>query len=773
MTTTSATGLGPERPAHLGPDVTSVDTGDLLDACPGATDVRGLRALLAGRPRPLRRLDLRAAAIAGTDEAGAVLARAEAIHPDSHDVSGSTLPRSQRYGHHYLGWVEPLVTARLLTGDRRWTDRFEQVITRWHAGRADYRGDWPGLHVLWYSLGTWARSRQMLGWLDALGDELSDETYALLLANVLGNARWAHQEHVAFRPGNWQLVSATHLVEVGHVLQAFDQASAWLERGRTRTREHLRFDVRPDGGHAERSPSYHQMSLDAFHTVAATELSRRAAPDDTDMLGHPRFAAMHHWLATLATDGGWVPALQDSSLLHPGALLLRGAWLLGDVDLLARAGDMLGPAGTAATVAEFPVLTPEHEHRWRTLLAAVTRVAAGPRPREQVTVLPDSGYSLLRAGPLRAVLNHGPYVEHELESHSHRCLLDVTLDGWGTPLISEAGGPTSYDDPDYQGFHQSPAGHSTVQVDDIETRGPRAVHGPVAAVLDGWTIWTATHDRIPGDDGTSRHRRLVAMTSSPELVVALDTVEGADDRRVTLRWQLPGTAAAAADGLSWWNEPAHPGTARTGVHLLAAPAGAPLTTSSGRRPASHPVPGTQRAEPAPLTTLAWSIDGSGPRTEFVTVLTPVPPGAQIPVVERNQGGADSATGPTVVVGHPDGTVDRITSGQIVRTRPGGDEVVTVDLCAARHSDATTPVLPTVHHRSGDQERITVRGEGAETLRLPPTWLRTGAGPTLVWLDDVLVEASRTGTVTLPHSGTWTIAAAPDRNGPAPEGEFVA
>ena len=62
----------------------------------------------------------------------------------------------------------------------------------------------------------------------------------------------------------------------------------------------------------------------------------------------------------------------------------------------------------------------------------------------------------------------GPHIEHELESHSHRAVLDLVLDGWGQPLLWEAGGPPSYDDPEYLTWYQSGRGHNTVLVDDRE-----------------------------------------------------------------------------------------------------------------------------------------------------------------------------------------------------------------------------------------------------------------------------------------------------------------
>ena len=85
------------------------------------------------------------------------------------------------------------------------------------------------------------------------------------------------------------------------------------------------------------------------------------------------------------------------------------------------------------------------------------------------------------------MINHGPQIEHELESHSHRAVLDLVLDGWGEPLLWEAGGPPSYDDPGYLSWYQSGRGHNTVLVDDRELSTDRRVS--VDPLIDTGYVW--------------------------------------------------------------------------------------------------------------------------------------------------------------------------------------------------------------------------------------------------------------------------------------------
>jgi hypothetical protein len=99
-------------------------------------------------------------------------------------------------------------------------------------------------------------------------------------------------------------------------------------------------------------------------------------------------------------------------------------------------------------------------------------------------------------------MNCGPHVQHELESHSHRACLDLVLWGHGRPLAWEAGGPDSYDDPDYHDWFQSSRAHGTVlfpgrspRIDDGATVDAVAFHPELDLIVAHHDGWGARHRR--------------------------------------------------------------------------------------------------------------------------------------------------------------------------------------------------------------------------------------------------------------------------------------
>ncbi|MDR8414020.1 heparinase II/III family protein [Nonomuraea sp. 3-1Str] len=218
--------------------------------------------------------------------------------------------RSLLYGFHYLRWMSPLITAYAETGDPRYAAEWDRLFRQWYDDRDRVKGDWPGLDVIWYSLGVRARAMYVTEALAVFAGEpaLSDGCWLRMMKTVVGGARWTAEEHDAFRHGNWQFVAACELLHTARVFADLPEAGRWAEVAMARILEHLDRDVRPDGGHHERSPSYHLMCLDNLERAVAVEPSLAA---------HPRRRAMYHWLSVLTTSGGWVPHLQDSGLIWP------------------------------------------------------------------------------------------------------------------------------------------------------------------------------------------------------------------------------------------------------------------------------------------------------------------------------------------------------------------------------------------------------------------------------------------------------------------------
>ncbi|MFC7618991.1 heparinase II/III family protein [Microlunatus sp. GCM10028923] len=572
---TTAPVQGPEKPRHIDARITTLSDDDLIAAFgrpDGVADVAELRAWVGARLRPVAwPLSEWADRARGGDEASKIIAAADRLLDGGLDVTGADQGRSQRYGWHYLGWLAEGIQAWLLTGDQQRLRAVDRHLVRWAETRDSVTGEWPGLDVIWYSLGTWARCRNLLPALEVLTPApLSDRAWRELVAALIGGARWAYDEHDRFRHGNWQLVSATQLIQLAAVLPDLTEAPDWDRRGRERLLEHLELDVYPDGGHYERSPGYHVMCLDAVQLAAM--IDRRYG--DGTILRHPRVRAMHDWLVTLTGSGGWVPHLQDSGIVWPADWLRRGGELLDAPELI-----------TAADATPVP----------------------GP---PAIDLLPDSGYAVLRAeDDLRAVINLGPHIEHELESHSHRAVLDLVLDGWGRPLLWEAGGPASYDVPDYLSWYQAGRGHNTVTVDDAELADDRG-----ARLLGTWTAGpvlalSAEHHGY----GPAQRREVIMAGVDPVVIIVRDRTEEQPARRFRCYWHAVEPWRATEAGFRT-GTPGGPGLLIT---VLPAP-GETVRFDEGvaRRP--DPVTGT--ADPAPL----YGLVVERPTGAFTSVLRPGP-----------------------------------------------------------------------------------------------------------------------------------------------------
>jgi hypothetical protein len=219
-------------------------------------DIATIRQLVAERVRqapPVWDPADRALALTGTPAGDAELEAADALLHSEVDFVAAR-GRSGLYALHYLNWLRPLVTAYLLTGEEAYPSAFGRHFDSWYASRDCVVGGWPGLDVVWYSLGVWARAALLVPALAVFASArgLRDETAAAAFATLLGGARWAAEEHDAFRPGNWQLVCSAELLHVAAFLDDAPEAADWVSTGHARLTEHLDRDFYPDGGHHER-----------------------------------------------------------------------------------------------------------------------------------------------------------------------------------------------------------------------------------------------------------------------------------------------------------------------------------------------------------------------------------------------------------------------------------------------------------------------------------------------------------------------------------------
>lgn len=773
--------VGPEKPRHIDDRISHLRTPDLIEAFgrpTGATDLATLRSWVGERlRRPAWPLPEWAAATRDSSDASAVLSSAAPLLGTT-DVTGTDRGRSRRYGFHYLGWLRAGVSAWLLTEDRRYLDGFERHLLRWQQQRDTVVGDWPGLDVIWYSLGTWARCHQLLPTLEVLTrSPLSDEAWSALVGTLIGGARWAYDEHDEFRHGNWQLASASELMHIGSVLPDLIEAPAWAQRGHERLIEHLLLDVYPDGGHYERSPGYHTMCLDAVQTAMIID-HRNGAGWTTDPDLAARIRAMHSWLVALADPTGWVPHLQDSGLVWAGRYLLRGGYLLDDPTMISTARAWMDADDFAVQAGQLPPWTDgDRQRRWQRAVDSAAGEQSGrsgiaDRPLSQL--LPESGYAIARTGAsladLQLVINFGPHIEHELESHSHRAVLDFVLSASGEPLLWEAGGPPSYDVAEYLDWFQSGRGHNTVTVDDVEcavdrnARCERFIDTPALPVEVGTstadagpsagrvTVFTGRHH----GNGPLQRRTFLLVRDNPGYLVLFDEAEP-DDRPHHFDFRLQSLAPwqqIGAESLQFESVGHRQGPNTQGQGLFVTELGDPRSTTVGQYTgtARRPLLSTRSSDYAPLHSLVLGRDAGRSRT----VLWPTADAADRPTV--------TGDGDVVILSLGD-HVDRISANQWSRCTPGADQDDQDDQWEAcgwdadRLIDRDGPMIISSHPtelsalRTAGRLTVVIDCTSRCRIELRGDWQQLRLNE--IALPSTSVDGHT--EVTLPYAGRWTIS----------------
>ena len=337
-------------------------------------------------------------------------------------------------------------------------------------------------------------------------------------ADVVGHLRLA----AAFLRRSVELdVGGNHLVKnlkalVG--LGVFLGDDALVRRASGRLAQQMAVQVLADGGHFERSPSYHCQVLGDLVDVG----------DLLAAAGHPPVAGlaeaverMRRWLGAMLLPDGDVPLFNDCTLVGRERLAL------------------LQPA---------------------------------PRPAERLVVLQPSGYVVMRPGPrLHLVADVGPPCPPELPAHAHAdCLsFELAVDGERTVVDT---GTSTYAPGERRQYERSTRAHNTVEVDGADQsevwgtfRVARRARPSLHRAVDdgeGPIEVTASHDgyrRLPGRPVHTRTWRVAA--DSVEIV---DRVAGEGDtngvHRVCARVHLAD--ADAGGSLDVWCD-GRPGVEKT------------------------------------------------------------------------------------------------------------------------------------------------------------------------------------------------------------------
>ena len=464
-------------------------------------------------------------------------------------------PRLWQFHLHYFDWSLEWLELALIKG--QWPKPaalLEPLLDHWIEGNSPGRGD--GWHSYTLSL----RTRNWI-WLFRLCPHLATPSR---IQSLWLQLRWlqAHPEHC--HGGNHWLENLTALA-LGGLQFAGPDAHEMHSRAMRLLQNELATQVLADGGHEERSASYHLLMLDRLVELACS-LAVIQGERPPWLVG--AIEAMVTWARAVRLEGGVAPRFNDSA--EDAAPPLDQVTVFADGYLQQRVacsglrhrllqGVATGPAPSAL---------------------AVNATVSSPAV---VTDLPATGWTLLRPGHgWELAFKCGVPCPPHLPPHVHSDQLSLELRYQGQWLLSEAG-TSIYGDGAERAFERSGAAHNVLQLGlslpsgAIEWIEPVEVWGGFRAarkaqpryrrsgvLSDDLCYAAGSHDGF--DRFGARHERRVELSHAKPQKVVL-TVEDSVSTRRPLHFR------------QWWHWAPGIHTKWVGPHLLEAPTAQAIESS--------------------------------------------------------------------------------------------------------------------------------------------------------------------------------------------------
>ena len=381
-----------------------------------------------------------------------------------------------RFHLHYFRWAWSLGAHP----DREWAQRsFRELWRSWRAHTTVGSGEAWAPYVV--SIRTWV--------LCALFDPLVRGTP---LEREMAREIAVHARYV--RAHLEQDLGGNHLVAN---LKALVGSGIWL-RDEKSIRTSLRLldpelstQVLPDGGHFERSPSYHcEVLADLVDIAARLVHAERPVPSRLES----SISRMRRWLGTILMPDGDVPLFNDCV--------------------------MVGRERIAA-------------------------LAPSPPPKRRLVHLADSGFLILAPTPsVHLVVDVGATGARGLPGHAHAGCLTFELALNGRRFVVDVG-TTTYQAGPRRAWERSTAAHNTVEIDGLdqaimwgEFRVARRATVTVHRLGDDGERLSveASHDGYRRLDGSPVHARTIEVDDAEARIA--DKIEGDGTHDVVLRFNV-------------------------------------------------------------------------------------------------------------------------------------------------------------------------------------------------------------------------------------------
>ena len=464
-----------------------------------------------GWPRVFRPLDLEVPVGYPTAEDNAVGTfeflndRRTLGHPPRWHQPGAS--RLWRYHLHYHEWAWSFAAH----ADRAWAAAaFLDLWRSWSRASPFGRGDEWSPYVT--SLRAWV----LCGIYPHLiaGGEAEEEVLGILARHAT-YLRW-HMEHDV--GGNHLVKNLKAIVGLG----VFLGDDRLVRVARRQLQRQLTVQILADGGHYERSPSYHCQVLGDLIDVA--NLLKAAGGPPVPGLDEA-ITRMRRWLGLMRMPDGDIPLFNDCTFVG--------------LDRLAQ-------------------------------------LEPGPGATERLTVLQPSGYVVVRPDDrVHLVADVGVPCPPDLPAHAHADCLSFELAVDGVRRIVDTGTST-YEPGPRRAFERSTAAHNTVAVDGQDQtevwavfRAARLARPRLERADDDGTAITvaASHDGYRRLRGRPEHRRTWVVR--PDAVDITDDMAGTGEHRLESRFHLAGPNPPDPSAMDWSGSPGmtvdvEPATVATG-----------------------------------------------------------------------------------------------------------------------------------------------------------------------------------------------------------------
>ena len=411
-------------------------------------------------------------------------------------------------------------------------------LSTWIVGNPPFRG-------LGYACGIELSSRvlSVLVVVALLGPRSLSPALSLSIWNMLNaHAAWLARYPSLYSSANNHLVAeAGGLFVIGSLAPELPEADRWRTMGRVHLEREAARQITADGVGAEQSPSYQAYVMEWLliaRRIAAATRQRLDPVIDQRLLAGAGF------LASILDADGNHPRFGDDD---------EGIVLRQD---LGRERTPLDIAGTiGALFGNRSICHPAYFLDLRArMLGASSLPVSDWRPVS--TVFAEGGYTVMRAGPLMALFDHGPLGYSYTAGHGHADTLAVWLHVGGRPLLVDAGTFRYNYDAGWRKHMRGTAAHNTLMIDGLdqsEQTGPfnwgrRARGHLTSAELEGIPIATASHDGYALLGIT--HERTVSLDEDTFRLVDRVLGSGRHNVRLTLQF-APGLKVETAGERRW------------------------------------------------------------------------------------------------------------------------------------------------------------------------------------------------------------------------------